>query len=505
MSDVTVEYDSPIPARYKAEAIAWKNEVCVASGKEKHVAHELCHIAQQLQGRVKPTMQLGGIPVNDELKLEREADDMGAKALVISQYNPGTKQGQELTPVVQQNNSGNIIQRAVGFEFQTNWGVSKKLPEQESHPRQGILKKIIPTKNKSKRKAFSPRNTLHDYNGFKMTTDVANTSKECEIEWIVAPIEEAQGVQAVQQIMQRLQTTVASLVAFQGKEKFTLDKASHNPEDSDVELYPNIKGKEMGANMKANPQVTAGVRLDQMAKIFAHLGEPNTADKSYRQVAYDLSSAGGQGLLKKSEQAANKIEGSASLKGLATQIICYLKAGALTENFKGENYTNNQAYSYAKLIGKIMARTDFGSQFKLLPPEDRQRFENDPQSFVTMILDVAEVGDGNTNVFERKIRFDPQDPNKGVIDIPVTRNLWLINIPQGQDMLTKKMIAEHGQDLSRRLGAMGAMGDQTDQVGPNNVPAPIVEFRQVKQQMPYTDWGPFAVRVFEYLTELNRG
>jgi hypothetical protein len=44
------------------------------------LGHELTHVQQQRQGRVKPTMQAKGIAVNDDAGLEREADIKGAKA-----------------------------------------------------------------------------------------------------------------------------------------------------------------------------------------------------------------------------------------------------------------------------------------------------------------------------------------------------------------------------------------------------------------------------------------
>ena len=48
----------------------------VAPGQEKHLPHEAWHVVQQAQGRVKPTMQLKGIQMNDDVGLEREADEM---------------------------------------------------------------------------------------------------------------------------------------------------------------------------------------------------------------------------------------------------------------------------------------------------------------------------------------------------------------------------------------------------------------------------------------------
>ena len=42
--------------------------------------HELGHVAQQKKGQVQPTSTEAGIPVNDDVRLEREADVLGAKA-----------------------------------------------------------------------------------------------------------------------------------------------------------------------------------------------------------------------------------------------------------------------------------------------------------------------------------------------------------------------------------------------------------------------------------------
>lgn len=80
MDDVKVHRNSKKPAQLQAEAYAQGSNIHLAPGKEKHLAHETWHVAQQKQGRVKPTMNKGGTPINDSPKLEREADSMGAKA-----------------------------------------------------------------------------------------------------------------------------------------------------------------------------------------------------------------------------------------------------------------------------------------------------------------------------------------------------------------------------------------------------------------------------------------
>jgi hypothetical protein len=44
------------------------------------IGHELAHVVQQAHGGVQPTTQAGGLAVNDSSSLEREADELGARA-----------------------------------------------------------------------------------------------------------------------------------------------------------------------------------------------------------------------------------------------------------------------------------------------------------------------------------------------------------------------------------------------------------------------------------------
>ncbi|MBI1835365.1 MAG: DUF4157 domain-containing protein [Burkholderiales bacterium] len=82
MDHVKVHYNSSQPAQLNAHAYAQGSEIHVAPGQEQHVPHEAWHVVQQAQGRVRPTMQMkAGVPVNDDVGLETEADVMGAKAL----------------------------------------------------------------------------------------------------------------------------------------------------------------------------------------------------------------------------------------------------------------------------------------------------------------------------------------------------------------------------------------------------------------------------------------
>jgi Domain of unknown function (DUF4157) len=80
LSQVQVHYNSSKPAQLQALAYAQGNEIHLAPGQEQHLPHEAWHLVQQRQGRVKATGEAGGVAINDNPGLEREADQMGARA-----------------------------------------------------------------------------------------------------------------------------------------------------------------------------------------------------------------------------------------------------------------------------------------------------------------------------------------------------------------------------------------------------------------------------------------
>ena len=80
MGDVEVVRNSPTPARLGALAVAQGKRIDLAPGQDEHLPHEAWHVAQQKQGRVKPTTSVAGTPVNSDTHLEAEADSMGRRA-----------------------------------------------------------------------------------------------------------------------------------------------------------------------------------------------------------------------------------------------------------------------------------------------------------------------------------------------------------------------------------------------------------------------------------------
>ena len=80
LSGVRVHPSSSKPAHLHASAFTEGHDIYLGPGEEKHLAHEGWHVVQQMQGRVRPTVQAGAVAMNDDAALEREADLMASKA-----------------------------------------------------------------------------------------------------------------------------------------------------------------------------------------------------------------------------------------------------------------------------------------------------------------------------------------------------------------------------------------------------------------------------------------
>ncbi|MFN7911619.1 MAG: DUF4157 domain-containing protein [Bacteroidota bacterium] len=103
LDDVKVHYNSSKPAQLSAHAYAQGNQIHIAPGQQKHLAHETWHVVQQKQGRVKPTKQLkSSVAINDNPALEKEADIMGNKALQLHSVSINSLKTQNDTNIVTQ-------------------------------------------------------------------------------------------------------------------------------------------------------------------------------------------------------------------------------------------------------------------------------------------------------------------------------------------------------------------------------------------------------------------
>lgn len=108
-SDVKIHQNSNDATQLQAHAFAQGTDIHFAPGQyspntqkgQELLGHELTHVVQQKQGRVKPTIQAkGDVNINDDKGLEKEADDMGLKAA----------RGEKVNMKTNSSNLGNHIQ-----------------------------------------------------------------------------------------------------------------------------------------------------------------------------------------------------------------------------------------------------------------------------------------------------------------------------------------------------------------------------------------------------------
>jgi len=125
MDHVKVHYNSSLPAQLNAHAFAQGRDIHLAPGQERHLPHEAWHVVQQAQGRVPATRQMkGGVAINDDRGLEREADAMGRRALSAGGRAPLTDEVIQAAATVAQLARGMTEEEAKNFK-----DIAKRLEE----------------------------------------------------------------------------------------------------------------------------------------------------------------------------------------------------------------------------------------------------------------------------------------------------------------------------------------------------------------------------------------
>lgn len=88
MDDVRVHRSSPEPAKLDALAFTRGSDIHLGPGQEEHLPHEAWHVVQQKQGRVTATTQMKGVGINEDARLEAEADSNGIRAADFARQAP---------------------------------------------------------------------------------------------------------------------------------------------------------------------------------------------------------------------------------------------------------------------------------------------------------------------------------------------------------------------------------------------------------------------------------
>lgn len=517
-------------AELGARAYTFGSHVVIGDGGagKRTLAHELTHVVQQRIGDVTSGFQHAGVGVSDPADpFEREADAVAAR--VVSESPVGTDPvssaaGSSVQPAARGEETRDgasgkdmhgrtagpavprgrpVVQRKVGFEFETGWLVDKK-----GLFRPGPLKKKEPVGTRK-------------YEGFKLEADEAGDGKS-EIEFIVdPPVEEGSvGLQELRLVMGTM-TALGEVLEAQAKQAkpekqaeqaeqakpatFGLERATGDTGDTKFIVTPTPDGQ-----LEAGPQVTSGLDL---AKIGQLSQQPQSAPQPPAELAPTLATLTRDalalsGLNSPASTGGEKI--SPEMQGLLTVVTQYLEVGA--DRHKGRALDPAEkhlvALNYPKRVADVLlARTSFAGLFTLLPAPERNFYTKNRDAFVLLALHALppKLGIGGEDpVFARGIQVDEEDPAKGIVIPKLTVKDWLGGIPSGKDLMTKVPDAE----------SMGEFGSKTEKIGPaapggdekTRKDAGIFEFRGAQAtKIPLARWSQFATEFLAFITSVHGG
>lgn len=246
-----------------AEAVTRNERVHLAPGRfspgnfagRALIGHELAHVVQQRQGRVKATAQAKGVGINQNRTLEAEADaagDRAARGLKAGLSGKGLGRG-PMAPVAQ---------CKVGMEYQATsdggTGVAKYDGSDWVRPKHGEI--------------------ISEETDFTVETDFD------DIEYVLSAKDERNDGE-----VDKLVTASATAAAIHKKitDTHALQAGDLDVDDfADKTDYYEVKAKKSGTlyrlykdgRKKAHPQATVGIRLDKLADFMDKVGNTSTSD-----------------------------------------------------------------------------------------------------------------------------------------------------------------------------------------------------------------------------------
>jgi hypothetical protein len=210
LDNVKVHFNSDKPVKLNALAYTQGTDIYVGPGQEQHLAHEAWHVVQQAQRRVQQTMQLkGGISINDDEGLENEASVMGARATQTRrlsesatsalaeetaavqrtsakseafQVHAGAIRSSENETRLKSSSTEPVIQRLLGFEFETNFPAANLGGATDQQNIAGEIATSRRLRRYLSGQAFATT-PIHNFvgQGFQAETDHAEPSRALEV------------------------------------------------------------------------------------------------------------------------------------------------------------------------------------------------------------------------------------------------------------------------------------------------------------------------------------
>ncbi len=538
MDDVRVHYNSAKPATVQALAYTQGTEIHVGPGQEKHLAHEAWHVAQQKQGRVKPTLQLRGMAVNDDESLEAEATAMGEKAAYLNAPDHQGSLAQRVgEPEAGEAKESAPLQRAVGFEFQTYHSPTDLEIYKD--------KKWEPyTDDTEERYAQG--------NGVKVEKDGS------DLEFVTDAFAESDAGRA--SLTQAMRTIILTGLGLENTVTLTTNiwkeapGLSKGPNASD-----NVRVSSKGP-MKAQPQATVGVKLDSLTELLSFLSQsPKRQSSTNLAELYEKE-------VSQPEERVKKATGKHKLayhKVLAAELghnvndetqkffhgYVYGMAQKLSELAKAprsmQGFVNLLGLyifggitksKYAKSRTPIISRTNLADVFAKLPKKDQAWFIKDFLPAATKFLDEHKikiagpvypsyphgereaVGLEEEDVMKKTIlewltNLAPEDLGGKGIDIlsdleglGVIANANKVKNPDPEDYRQKWFTDVYGADLQMQESTDVGTRERLDKVGvsAHRLEGIVLELRNLgDDQLDLSEWASFAISLFDLIVLVN--
>lgn len=359
------------------------------------------------------------------------------------------------------------IQPKVGFEFETSWELA--LTKAGTGVPNGGNEIPLPAKKK-----------LFGQEGWSLHADFNKTKVA---EFVTDPVEESDGFGLMMQVS-NLESYTSDIVASDGVAGRGGDWVKLK-ENKDAELWI----KKGDADMKAAPQVTAGIRLDRMIPLMKAMSKGRNLPGP-QELLNKPTGEGAEKIARLMREATKRAEeyyaGLSTTEKAAPGMNLFAGAIALLGLYAllGKEHAQLE---YAKELSPLMARTNLGK----LPDS----VKNHPK-FRTGIRHVAGIKASEINLKLFRQGF------QGTTVTGPTFKEWIAGIKSGDDPL-RALSANQMSNLDR-LEGVGPTTLNFDTFEEDfEAQGLIVELRGMQEGLPYNKWHTLAYRLHEYIKHLN--
>ncbi|BDD09289.1 hypothetical protein FUAX_17210 [Fulvitalea axinellae] len=406
-----------------------------------------------------------------------------------------------------------VVQRAVGFEIEKGAYRFFRSPEHYHEMTAALWDGYILSEEEIHGSVrFRKGDILLEGDGFTVQADISVKERWPYMEIVTDPFEETpEGYAKLTATMAKLTRMMARVkrepgyIWLSNLKEFGALRSEHK------EAVMKTRGSE-----EAYFQVTAGLGLDKLGRLFDDLGYPDEEETE----AERERKAGGRStfippnksvdplfryrsqlMVREVDRTVRRLADRApmlkdpQLMGLLRVVGMYLMFGS------------QEVGHYPKSFVPVLARTDVATMFEKLPRPLKATLRNYKANLWRAVVDdlcgLLGIGGLSARFFARGVyQYHTNLAMRNMLGKDLTRDDWVSNLPFGKDLLTEKHYPDrHRAYLFRAMGGMGAhMDKDSDKTG-----APVFEFRKINKDVPFSEWQSFGQSVFKYIYALNRG